>query len=186
MPANLENSAVATRLEKVSCSRICILELVLCNGEMCPTKCQTGLKQSCANSCKIFLFLFLSFFLSFFFFFFFFQLWQLFCSKLTVKVEQLLGFQGPWQCQVCRVQEHRLTRPQELQPHQSFFELLVGGNQKASLASLSPQFHPFRQHLEGFLAWDPSLLFNVLAHRKTSLAGVLLCRLVHQALKGAS
>jgi len=41
---------------------------------------------------------------------------------------------------------------------ESFYEALVAGNQKASLASLSPWLCPFR-HLEGFLAWDPSLLF---------------------------
>ena len=34
-----------------------------------------------------------------------------------------------------------------------FFECLVAGDQKASLASL----HPFR-HLKGSLAWGPSLL----------------------------
>ena len=38
----------------------------------------------------------------------------------------------------------------------SFFEPLVAGDQKASLASLSPYLHPFR-HLEGSLAWGPSL-----------------------------
>ena len=37
------------------------------------------------------------------------------------------------------VQEHRLTPPQELWTYQSlFFEPLVPGYQKASLASLSP------------------------------------------------
>ena len=36
------------------------------------------------------------------------------------------------------VQGHRLPLPQELQPYQCFFELLVGGDQKASLASFSP------------------------------------------------
>ena len=42
---------------------------------------------------------------------------------------------------------------------ESFFESLVAGDQKISLASLSPKLRPFR-HLEGSLAWDPSLLFN--------------------------
>ena len=36
------------------------------------------------------------------------------------------------------VQGHRLPHWQELWPHQSFFEPLVAGDQKASLASLSP------------------------------------------------
>ena len=49
---------------------------------------------------------------------------------------------------------------QELWPYQSlFFEPLVAGNQKASLACLSPQLCPF-WHLEGFLTWGPSLLFS--------------------------
>ena len=41
---------------------------------------------------------------------------------------------------------------------ESFFEPLVAGDQKVSLASLSPQLRPFR-HLEGSLAWGPPLLF---------------------------
>ena len=39
---------------------------------------------------------------------------------------------------------------------ESFFKPLIAGNQKASL---SPQLCPFR-HLEGSLAWGPSLLFG--------------------------
>ena len=35
------------------------------------------------------------------------------------------------------VQGHRLPLPQKLWPYQSFFEPLVAGDQKASLASLS-------------------------------------------------
>ena len=35
------------------------------------------------------------------------------------------------------VQGHRLPLPQKLQPYQSFFQFLVAGDQKASLASLS-------------------------------------------------
>ena len=54
------------------------------------------------------------------------------------------------------VQGHKLPPPQELWPYQSFFEPLVAGNQNTSLASLSPQLRPFR-HLEGSLAWGPSL-----------------------------
>ena len=63
---------------------------------------------------------------------------------------------------------------------ESFLEPLVAGNQKASLASLSPYLCQFR-HLEGSLAWGPSLLFGM----SGTLAGVLLCRLACQALKGA-
>ena len=36
------------------------------------------------------------------------------------------------------VRGHGLPLPQELWPYQSFFKPLVAGNQKASLASLSP------------------------------------------------
>ena len=42
---------------------------------------------------------------------------------------------------------------------ESFFEHLVAGVQKASSASLSLQLRLFR-HLEGSLAWGPSLLFG--------------------------
>ena len=42
---------------------------------------------------------------------------------------------------------------------ESFFRPLVAGDQKASLASLSPYLLLFR-HLEGSLAWGPSLLFS--------------------------
>ena len=64
------------------------------------------------------------------------------------------------------VQGHGLTPLQELWPYQSFFKPLVAGNQKASLARLSSYLCQFR-HLEG------------------PLAGVLLFRSVHQALKGS-
>ena len=57
------------------------------------------------------------------------------------------------------VQRHRLPLPQELWPYQSLLKPLVAGDQKASLASLSPYPRPFR-HLEGSLAWGPSLLFG--------------------------
>ena len=42
---------------------------------------------------------------------------------------------------------------------ESFVELLVAGDQKASLASPSPYLCLFR-HLEGSLALGPSLLFS--------------------------
>ena len=66
-----------------------------------------------------------------------------------------------------------------------FFEPLVAGNQKASLDSLSSELWPFR-HLEGSLAWSPSLLFRVSGTWRGPMAGVLLCRLGHQALKGVT
>ena len=74
-----------------------------------------------------------------------------------MKVAQLLGLQGPWRRQVCR--DKNCLCQKELWPYQSFFEPLVAGDQKASLASLSLYLLPFR-HLEGSLAWGPSLLFH--------------------------
>ena len=69
---------------------------------------------------------------------------------------------------------------------ESFFEPLIAGNQKASLASLSSLLCPFR-HLKDSLAWGLSLLFHVhQAHRGVPLAGILLCRSARQSLKRAS
>ena len=57
---------------------------------------------------------------------------------------------------------------------ESFFKPVVAGNQKASLASLSPYLCLFR-HLEGSLAWGPTLLFWCIRHIEWGpLAGVLL------------
>ena len=65
-----------------------------------------------------------------------------------------------------------------------FFRTSCAGDQKASLASLSSYLCQFR-HLEGSLAWGPSLLFRHQEHRGAPLVGVLLCRMAHQSLKGA-
>ena len=56
---------------------------------------------------------------------------------------------------------------------ESFIEALIAGKQKASLASLSLELHPFR-HLEGFLAWGP-LMFDMSGTQRGTLCGVLLC-----------
>ena len=45
---------------------------------------------------------------------------------------------------------------------ESLFEPPEAGNQKASLASLSPYLHLFG-HLEGTLVWGASLLFGMMA-----------------------
>ena len=58
------------------------------------------------------------------------------------------------------MQGHGLPLPQQLRSYQSLFEPLVDGDQKASLASLSSYLSQFR-HLEGSLAWGPSMLFGV-------------------------
>ena len=67
---------------------------------------------------------------------------------------------------------------------ESFFQPLVAGDQKASLVSLSPYLHPFR-HLEGSLARGLSLLLGASGTQRGPLPGIPLCRLVHQAHKGA-
>ena len=71
---------------------------------------------------------------------------------------------------------------------ESFFEPLVTGDQKTSLASLSPQLRLFRR-LKGSLAWGPSLCLVHQAHKAppppTDSGGVLLCSSAHQSLKGA-
>ena len=67
-------------------------------------------------------------------------------------------------CQVCR--DRTVSAAGVMALSESFFQPLIAYDQKASLASLSPWLHPFRQ-LEGSLAWGPSLLFG------------------HQAFKGA-
>ena len=55
---------------------------------------------------------------------------------------------------------------------ESFFKPLVAVDQKASF-SLSPELCLFR-HLEGSLAWGPSL-FRMSGSYRGPLAGVLLC-----------
>jgi len=72
------------------------------------------------------------------------------------------------------VQGHGLPLLQELWSYQSlFFEPLVTGDQKTSLACLSPQLCLFR-HLKGPLAWGPSLLFGASGTLRVPLGGVLL------------
>ena len=53
---------------------------------------------------------------------------------LSVKVVQMLKSRGPWWCQVCRT----ASAAGVMAPSESFYEPLVAGDQKASLAGLSP------------------------------------------------
>ena len=53
-----------------------------------------------------------------------------------MKVAQLLGLRGLWRHQVCRDTTASATGVMALS--ESFFEPLVAGDQKATLASLSP------------------------------------------------
>ena len=67
---------------------------------------------------------------------------------------------------------------------ESFFESVVAGNQKTSLASLScssVSSGTERDPLPGVLLCCSTCQ----AHRGALLTGVLLCRLAHQSLKGA-
>ena len=55
--------------------------------------------------------------------------------RVEREVAQLLGLRGLWWCQVCRDTTASATEVRALA--ESFFEPLVAGDQKASLASLS-------------------------------------------------
>ena len=66
---------------------------------------------------------------------------------------------------------------------ESFSEPHVPGDQKASLASLSPHLHPFG-HLEGSLAWGSFSVVQHVRHIEDPLAGVLLCSSVLQMFDG--
>ena len=101
--------------------------------------------------------------------------------ELSKKLAQLLGLQGPWQLKVCRA-THCLC-PRSYSPIWVFFwtscrwwsEGLFGQSFSVAL--------PF-SHLEGSLAWSPSLLFGTSGKIKAPLAGALLCRSACQMLKG--
>ena len=83
------------------------------------------------------------------------------CSSAPVRVE-LEGGEAAWLAGtlvVPSVQGHGLPLLQELWPYQSlFFQPLVAGDQKASLASLC---NSTGSGTQGSLAWGPSLLFPV-------------------------
>ena len=68
---------------------------------------------------------------------------------------QLLGFQGLWYHQVFR--EMTASTAGIMALSESFFEPLVGGDQNASLASLSLEIRPFR-YLERSLHFELLLL----------------------------
>ena len=59
-----------------------------------------------------------------------------------MKVAQLLGLQGPGSANRTGTQTAPITGVMALS--ESLSEPLVAGDQKASLASLSPSFHSFR------------------------------------------
>ena len=55
--------------------------------------------------------------------------------ELSMKVVQLLGLRGPWHRQVCR--DTTASAAEVMALSESFFEPLVAGDQKASLAKVS-------------------------------------------------
>ena len=75
-----------------------------------------------------------------------------------MKVAQLLGLWGPWAAP--NVQGQTASAAGVMALSESFFEPLVAGDQKASLASLSLYLFPF-SHLQGSLAWSPSLAQHI-------------------------
>ena len=94
---------------------------------------------------------------------------------------QLLRFQGTSQRQVCRDTDCLCLRSHG---PESSFEPVVAGDQKASLASLSPI--PPVQALRGLPCLGSFTVIWPVRHIEgATLAGVLLCRLARQALKGA-
>ena len=95
--------------------------------------------------------------------------------ELSMKMAQLLGLRGPWWHQCTGTQTPSTAGVMALS--ESFSESLVTGNQKASLASLSPWLCPFR-HLEGSLVWSPSLLCSIRHIEWLPLTRVLLYRSV--------
>ena len=82
-------------------------------------------------------------------------------------------------------QGHGLLLLQELWPIRVFSQASWSWRPEGLFGQSFSVTLPF-QALTGALAWGLSLLFHWQAHRgRRPLAGVLLCRPVHQALKGA-
>ena len=99
-----------------------------------------------------------------------------------MKMVQLLSFQGTSQHQVCRDTDCLCLRSHG---PESSFEPVVAGDQKASLASLSPI--PPVQALRGLPCLGSFTVIWPIRHIEgATLAVFLLCRLARQALKGAS
>ena len=81
-------------------------------------------------------------------------------------------------------QGHGLLLLQELWPIRVFSQASCSWRPEGLFGQSFSVTLPF-QALTGALAWGLSLLFHWQAHRgRRPLAGVLLCRLAHQALKG--
>lgn len=97
---------------------------------------------------------------------------------------QLLGLQDPGGAKFAGT--WTASRRRSYGSSQSLFQPLVAGDQKASLPLLFFSISSPIQALEGSLPWDPSPVVRVSGTQRAPLAGVLLCSLVHQSLKGAT
>ena len=98
-----------------------------------------------------------------------------------LSVTQLLGLWGHWWCQVCR--DMGWSAVEVMAISVSFFEPLVAGDQKASLASLSV-YLCLPRHLEGSLPGNFLCCSAYQAHRGVTVGGVLLCSSAHQEFDG--
>ena len=84
-----------------------------------------------------------------------------------MKEVQLLGLQGPWQCQVCR--DTDCLPCKSYGPIRVFFRASCSW-QSEGLFGQSFSVAPPIQALEGSLAWGLSLLLNPFGHLEGSLA----------------
>ena len=100
-----------------------------------------------------------------------------------MKVEQLLGLQGPWQHQVCRDMDYLCCR--SYSPIRVFSQAFCSWRSEGLFDLFFSVALPI-QAVRGL----PCLgSFSVVQHHRhlegAPLDGVILCRLAHQALKGA-
>lgn len=98
-----------------------------------------------------------------------------------MKVAQLFGLRGPWRCQVCRDMDcllHRSYDPISLFRASCSWQSECLFGQSFSVALII-------QVLRGLPCRGPSLLFCTSGTQRGPAGWGLLCRQVHQSLKGA-
>ena len=101
--------------------------------------------------------------------------------ELSMEVVQLLGFRGPWWPQVCRDMDclsHRTYGPIRV------FSWASCSWWSAGLFDQSFSVAPPGQALRGLPCLESSDVWSIRHIKGAPLAGVLLCRLAHQTLKG--
>ena len=99
-----------------------------------------------------------------------------------MKVAQLLGLRGPWQHQVCRDTECLHCR--SYGPTRAFFGASCSWRSEG-LFGQSFTIAPPVLALRGLPCLQSFSAVQLIRHIGGPLAGLLLCRLAHQALKGA-